>query len=252
MKEQITIPNLKVGMLLTTFSISGFAHTVRSEIKITDILSNQVIFSPKGKRKKYYLKVENDTLVFEGWDLPIKDDYAVFSNMFMGNAKLNLGGMEPEELKKFILEKNINPKYNDYSRIRYVTKSIPSDSKENYSTLFSASEIPETPRELHGADGLYNYSMGLVVTSGVKAVADANECYWFLDIIASVQYMPEVQAEEHQTWKLEHVSGSACKATMEDGNYNVIYKQNIQHSSFRGSALTFFLINKTILLPSEN
>jgi len=252
MKEQITIPNLKVGMQLTTFSISGFAHTVRSEIKITDILNNQVVFSPKGKRKKYYLKIEKDTLVFEGWDLPIKDDYTVFGNTFMGNARLNLGGIEPEELKKFIMEKNINPSFNDYSRIRFVTKALPHDSDENYSKLFSPSDAPEIPRELHGADGLYEYAFGLVVTSGVKAIADEAECYWFLDIIASVQYMPEVQAQDHQTWQLKRLQGKRFVATMEDGNYNVIYSQDVPQSNFKDDHLTVWLINKTILLPSEN
>ena len=92
----------------------------------------------------------------------------------------------------------------------------------------------------------------IVSTSGVKAIADEAECYWFLDIIASVQYMPEVQAQDHQTWQLKRLQGKRFVATMEDGNYNVIYSQDVPQSNFKDDHLTVWLINKTILLPSEN
>ena len=97
----------------------------------------------------------------------------------------------------------------------------------------------------------HKYLCDTILTDGVKEAADIYQCYWFLDIIASVQYMPEVHAEGFQVFKLERVKNDHFKVTMEDGNDNVIYTQNIAYSDFKDDILTLWVVDKIIMLPSE-
>jgi hypothetical protein len=102
-----------------------------------------------------------------------------------------------------------------------------------------------------GSVSYYKYLCGTQLTDGSKAAAELYECFWFLDIIASIQYMPEVHAEGFQVFKLERVKDDHFKVTMEDGNDNVIYTQNIAYSDFKDDILTLWVVDKIIMLPSE-
>src|ERR1035437_3977666 len=97
----------------------------------------------------------------------------------------------------------------------------------------------------------HKYLCGTTLTDGARAAAGLYECFWFLDIIASVQHMPEVKAEGFQVFKLERVKDDHFKVTMEDGDDNVIYTQNIPYSDFKDDILTLWVVDKIIMLPSE-
>jgi hypothetical protein len=250
MSTDTPVATLKEGMKITIFGIGGIANTFKYEAKIVLNHNNRWVIVYKGKRKKFYLNMGDDTLVFEGWDLPIKSDIEVFENRAIWNGYLNLGGMEKEELKKFIQEKNFNPDFKSLSNIKYVTKDIDVESNDNYQPLFEPElKVPE--QSYHGTDGYYKYLMGTKLTSGVKATAEEYGCFWFLDIIASVQHMEKVKAEGFQVWKLTRVKADEFKVVMEDGNDGVVYTQKISFSNFKDDALTLWLVDSVILLPSE-
>ena len=101
-----------LGQKLTIFSISeGMAHTRKEEITVSRVLDAPVeqlhyrngpvtghrvgAFTNRGKRKEFHLDIKHDALVFEGWDLPIINDWEVKrecgSTGFSGNACYNLG-----------------------------------------------------------------------------------------------------------------------------------------------------------------
>lgn len=99
----------------------------------------------------------------------------------------------------------------------------------------------------------YRYQMGLVLTGGVKDVAEKLSCFWFLDIIASYQIEPKFRKEEFQVWILKRVKEGEDEflVTCEDGNDNIVGTQKIPFSDFPHDLLTLWMVDKTILLPSE-
>ncbi|MAF50771.1 MAG: hypothetical protein CMH64_01640 [Nanoarchaeota archaeon] len=112
--EKESIKNIKVGDKLTTFEISEFmAHTIKREIQIKEIHNDKLVFSCKGKRKRYYFDPRKNA-VFKSWNLPFIADSD--TNSFIGNAQINLIG-DPEVIKKYFDNKQLNPEFNDYSRI---------------------------------------------------------------------------------------------------------------------------------------
>jgi hypothetical protein len=93
----------------------------------------------------------------------------------------------------------------------------------------------------------------LVITDGVKFLADNAGCYWLLDILGSYQSKPLVRAEPFQTWKFDRKS-MMVRAT--DGNDKKLAAQKIPYSDFPLSEISLFVIDngdgfKVILLPSE-
>ncbi len=111
--------NYTQGTKLTLIEISPWmAMTVKREIEITGELGGRTTYKVRDKRKQFYLSPPTDsTLVFEGWDLPIRTDGevikigAVFSSTTSrGNACLNL--VAPLELiKEYVLIRNRNEKF---------------------------------------------------------------------------------------------------------------------------------------------
>jgi hypothetical protein len=122
--------SLKIGQKLTIFYIStGLAHTCKSEIAVASVLETPMprcqyqngpvvgyrlgTCREKGKRKELPLVIHNESLVFDGWDLPIVTDYEVQrddpgSRVFTGNACFNLGAPDEATLRDFIENRNLN------------------------------------------------------------------------------------------------------------------------------------------------
>lgn len=91
----------------------------------------------------------------------------------------------------------------------------------------------------------------ILFTDGAKHVADAGGAYWLIDEIALAQrYQPKVAAEEFQLWKLK-VADSKATLTCEDGNGHAVYTKPIPFTDFPLDEISFYVCNKTILLPSE-
>jgi hypothetical protein len=88
-------------------------------------------------------------------------------------------------------------------------------------------------------------------TQGVQHVAEKYCCYWALDVILSHQLYPKINSQEFQVWTLKRITEYEFVFYCEDGNKNHLTKQVIQFSDFKGDLLTIWLVDKTLLLPSE-
>jgi hypothetical protein len=102
-------------------------------------------------------------------------------------------------------------------------------------------------KQYTGSETMYNYTAGMVITEGAKALADKFECYWFLDIIASYQYKVK---DEFQAWILTRTHNTAT-VECTDGNGNIYIRQYVSFTDFKADSATLWVEFKTILLPSE-
>lgn len=94
--------------------------TVRGEIKMTGgkYHNGNPLFKVRGKRTPSAWRTSNSELmIFEGWDLPFKNDQP---NRILMNALYNFSSPEKTELAKFIEEKQINPFFIQKDRINYI------------------------------------------------------------------------------------------------------------------------------------
>ena len=109
-------------------------------------------------------------------------------------------------------------------------------------------------KEYNCSDNFYKYNFGLIITDGVKALADKFSCYWFLDIVAS--YQPQLKEEEFQVWKLQR-NGNSAIVTCENGNDLQLKSQTIPWTDFEPDTCIVWIEgnNETgfvCLLPSEH
>jgi len=91
-----------------------------------------------------------------------------------------------------------------------------------------------------------------VLTDGAKFVADEAGAYWLMDAIAS--NVGSYKAEGFVVVKLVK-TGDAALLTLEDGNDNILARQDIEYTDFPLDDVTLYVIKQdalwVILLPSE-
>jgi hypothetical protein len=132
--------HVQPGAKLTLIDISeGMAMTSKREIVIKQALMEPQ-FIPhyvnathghyrlgtgafKGKRKEFYIDLDGTSLLFAGWDCPVKIDSEI-SNQFAGNACLNLGGVSVSELRKLIEDFNLNTLFSGHASVLHVTPGV--------------------------------------------------------------------------------------------------------------------------------
>jgi hypothetical protein len=105
-----------------------------------------------------------------------------------------------------------------------------------------------------GSDNWYRHSINrnVLYTDGAKHVAEYGGAYWLLDEIAIVQpYNKAVAAEEFQVWKLAVRSDRTTSLTCDDGNGNIVFTKEIEHTDFPLNEITLYFANNVIHLPSE-
>jgi hypothetical protein len=85
-----------------------------------------------------------------------------------------------------------------------------------------------------GTEGYTRYLGGLLLTDGVRYLAEQGSCFWFIDIIAS--YQPEARKDpalrEMQFWKLTVKADKSAVVTCDDGNGKVSIKQAVPFTDF--------------------
>jgi hypothetical protein len=107
-------------------------------------------------------------------------------------------------------------------------------------------------REYNCSDNFYKYNFGLIITDGVKALAEKFECFWFIDIVAS--YQRDLKNEEFQVWKLVKNEDDSAIVTCSDGNCHLLRSQKIQWTDFSATECTVWVQAGealVCLLPSE-
>ena len=106
-----------------------------------------------------------------------------------------------------------------------------------------------------GSENWYRHGLNrnILFTDGAKYVADEGGAYWLLDSIALAQrYEKRVAATAFQVWKLTVRDDRSATLVCEDGNYNVVHKQQIAFTDFPLDTITLWFTNGVIYLPSEH
>jgi hypothetical protein len=103
-----------------------------------------------------------------------------------------------------------------------------------------------------GSEQVYRHSLmrNMLYTEGVQYLAEKAGAYWLLDKVATMQLEPRVKAEEFQAWKLK-VADSKATLTCEDGNGNIVHKEEIEFTDFPLDHIDLWVENHVIMLPSE-
>lgn len=114
----------------------------------------------------------------------------------------------------------------------------------------SKSELLQNLPQFTGTESYTKYQGGLLLTDGVVYLAKNADCFWFLDIIWSVQHLPAIRREEFQSWTLT-VKDDKAEAVCTDGNKKVLYKQKITFTDFPLDEVKLFVQNNVIMLTSE-
>jgi hypothetical protein len=110
-------------------------------------------------------------------------------------------------------------------------------------------------RQFTGTERWYRWSSlfpRFLLTDGAKYLADRAGAYWLMDIIGSYQH--ELDKEGFQVWRLEK-TGTEAVVVCDDGNGNVLAKQEIPYTNFPMNKVELYAIYSdnqlVILLPSE-
>lgn len=111
---------------------------------------------------------------------------------------------------------------------------------------------PSELMQFTGTENWYRHQIvrSILYTDGARYVAQNGGAYWLLDEIALSQHKPEIAAEAFQVWTLtvdDHRGTLIC----EDGNKNQVFAKAIPFTDFPLDAITLWLTDRTILLPSE-
>lgn len=96
----------------------------------------------------------------------------------------------------------------------------------------------------------------VLMTDGVRFVAEQAGAHWLTDKIATLQYLSKVKAEAFQAWTLK-VKDSKATLSCDDGNGNIVYSEEITFTDFPLDEITIWVepMSETevcILLPSEH
>lgn len=122
--------------LTLVFISSMLATTVKREIITTRQVDGRQAYKARGKRKEYYLKLDNEMLVFDGWQLPYKLD--TDTNQFAGNSCYNFIAQNWGYLKTFIRDKNLNESFDQWMNIDFQYEGLRGDT---YIDLFNEEEL---------------------------------------------------------------------------------------------------------------
>ena len=86
-----------------------------------------------------------------------------------------------------------------------------------------------------GSENWYRHGINrnVLYTDGAQHVAEHGGAYWLLDEIAIIQpYNQHVAAEGFQVWKLAVHPDRTATLTCDDGNGNIVFTKNIEHTDF--------------------
>lgn len=104
-----------------------------------------------------------------------------------------------------------------------------------------------------GSENFYRYNFlgtSFVYTDGIQYLM-LNGAAWLVDAIASYQPRKDVKNCRFQVWELEVKDSKAVLTMREDTDMPIIVKQEIPYTDFPLDSFKLWLVNGTLLLPSE-
>jgi hypothetical protein len=92
-----------------------------------------------------------------------------------------------------------------------------------------------------------------VYTEGVQYLANNAECYWLLNEIGLANmFSKAVKETTFQVWKLKvNTKTKEAELFLTDDDKALIFIKKIQYTDFPLEEITLWLIDKTLILPSE-
>ena len=127
-------------------------------------------------------------------------------------------------------------------------------SRKEANTMTTKTLSKSDLAQFTGSDNWYRHGINrnVLYTDGAQHVAEHGGAYWLLDEIAIIQpYNKAVAAEEFQVWKLTVRPDRAATLTCDDGNGNIVFTKEIEHTDFPLDEITLYFTNNVIHLPSE-
>lgn len=122
------------------------------------------------------------------------------------------------------------------------------------SPRMSAEEIQTALAQFTGTEQYFRHYTGrLVYTDGVRFLADAARCYWFLDLIASWQDRAREDSglAEFQLWQLTVDTPTAVAICLRD-TADEVFRQEIAYTDCPLREIKLYLEGNVLLLPSEH
>ena len=113
---------------------------------------------------------------------------------------------------------------------------------------------PATMAQFTGSETFYRFDLrgDVLITEGVKYVADTVGAYWLLDAICIANaYETKIRAEDFQLWVLSVNEDSTATLTCDDGNGKVVYQQTLDFPDFPHPGIKLYFYNAMISLRSE-
>jgi hypothetical protein len=129
----------------------------------------------------------------------------------------------------------------------------------NKTTETTTGQVRPDPKELlqelaHFTGDLDRYrhwTRRLIYTTGIQHPAERAGAYWLIDLVASWQMQPNVAAEYFQVWTLVVRPDRTATATATSEDQEVLTSQDVPHTDFPLEEITVWLVDGTLLLPSE-
>ena len=110
--------------------------------------------------------------------------------------------------------------------------------------------IKTTLEQFTGTSQYYKHPLfGFIYTDGIHYLAEACQCYWLLDIIGSYQF--KLTNVPYQIWELKVKDTQGIITVKEDSNAPILFKQKIEYTDFPLQFMELWLIDNTLILPSE-
>lgn len=100
-------------------------------------------------------------------------------------------------------------------------------------------EIESALRQFTGSEHYYRTNGNLVVTDGVKFLADEAKCFWLLDLYASHLTGVHGEQESFTVLKLTR-AGVGARVVIEDGNGNQLARQLVEYTDFPLASITLY------------
>ena len=96
-----------------------------------------------------------------------------------------------------------------------------------------------------------HFPTSMYYTDGVKAVAKDTEGQWLIDLVFGLQKRLTLRQHPFQVWHLKRVIDDAFIIKATDGNENQIHIGFVPFISFPYDSCTLWLVDGTLMLPSE-
>ena len=116
----------------------------------------------------------------------------------------------------------------------------------------SAEELLEGLKDFRGTTQWYHHPSfpNYVYTDGVRFMASNAEAYWLLIYIFSNQTLGVLKGEEFQRWELTK-NGDGAIIKVGNGNGNILKEFKIPVTDFPLDSFILWLIDHSLILPSE-